>query len=151
MMFSLDFVSRVVTMTNEDVAKLPRIHLTGKKVVDDLMKWRDKNKDVVRKFKSVVSEGVISVIDKNNFQYFKQEGSKVLHMSKASPQEYIAFVYDIDTWRVTPIKSTITFYDSDMAMQDMITIHATAMAYLNSKGVDTIDDGKVLTISEVVA
>lgn len=149
MKFDQTLVNRIATLTKGQVAELPHIHIPNEGILFQLMVWRNRNKETVRSFLPVVNEGVISAIVKENFQYFNQNGNDIFHMNVSSPDQYVAFSYNTDSWEVTKIANTITFYPTDEIYQDMITVHATVMAYLNTIGVNDIKSGEVYTISEV--
>jgi hypothetical protein len=149
-MFSLDFISHMARLTNDEVARLPRIHLCSEESLVQLLAWRDKHKDAVRSYKPIVTEGTISFKEPHVFQYFKYSGDLVLHMQKTTPEEYIAFTFNTKTWETALLKSTLTYYSTEEAMQDIITVHASAMAYLNSIEVDSIGEKEVVYIESII-
>lgn len=148
MKFDQNLVKRVATMTKGDVAEMSRIHIPNESVLFSLMAWRDKNKDAVRNFLPLLTEGTISVITPENLQYFNQVGRDTFHMN-VTAEQYIAFSHNVDTWQVVEVANTIQFYPKEEAIQDMITVHATVMAYLESIGKMTIGVREIVVINEV--
>lgn len=148
-MISPKLIQRVATLKNGDIDKLTHIHIPTYEVLFHLMVWRNRNQDKVRNFKSLVNEGIISVMSPSNFQYFYQDGKQVFHMHKTTEEQYVAFLYDTETWKVTPIANTIEYYPADGAIQDMITVHATVMVYLSEQGVDVVNAKDIIRIDEV--
>src|SRR6185312_409169 len=149
MKFDKDLVQRVATLTYDDVASLPHVHIPDSATLFQLMAWRNKNKELVRNFKAVVDEGVISVGSYLNLQYFNQKGADIFHMNKTTEKEYVAFSYNKDSWAVTPIANTISFHPADEVIQDMVTVHATVMAYLAHTQVAELHSGQIHRISGV--
>lgn len=147
-MFSIDFVKHIATMTKGQVDQLPKVIIKDEKALKELLVWRDNNKDKVRAMATPIKEGTISFKHRKVFQYFKQEGDKILHMHITTEEEYIAFVFDTSDNTAQLIANTITYYDQHNALQDMITIHATVMAYMTDLGA-SLGDGETMNISEV--
>ena len=145
-----NMLKRIETIRTEEVEnKLPRIHIKNSGTLFQLMVWRNKNKDKVRDIKPIVKEGIISVEGKKNFFYFLQEGDEVYIMQKVSYKEYVAFLYNIKKFTAIPIANNITFYPKDEVLQDLITVFASSMAYLNKVGVNNIAEGEVVLIDKI--
>lgn len=149
MLFDKKLVERVATLTKADIDKLPHIHIPNESIMFQLMVWRNKNKDAVRDFLPLVSEGIISAMNEDTFQYFNVQGNDVFHMHVVDENEYVAFAYHRDDWKITPIANTISFYPKEHTYQDMITVHATVMAYLEHIGKRTFHEGETYYINEV--
>lgn len=118
-----------MTLSND----LPRIVIPSKNNLKAILKWRDRNKELVRNFNAPIKEGVIDF--KGVYvQYFKQVGRKVHHEYYVSGViKGISFDFDLDTWRVTNIKDNVQMdYEKVDRYQDMITIHASLMAFIEN-------------------
>jgi hypothetical protein len=113
------------------------------------MVWRNRNKDKVRKLNPVIKEGVISVESKRNYFYFLQVGDEVYISQKASNNEYVAFMYNLRNSTALPIANNITFYPKDEVIQDLITVYASTMAYLNEVGIEQIEVGEIVMIDKI--
>lgn len=145
-----DMLRRIATIKINDVENLPRIHIDSDGALFQLMVWRNKNKEKVRDIIPVIKEGVISAISYNNYFYFLQSDNDVYMMKKITDEELVALVIDIETSTVKEIINSISFYPNDEAIQDLITVYATCMAYLNEDGITKMYDGDVYTIDKVL-
>jgi hypothetical protein len=135
--------------TGEVENKLPRIHISSEGTLFQLMCWRNLNKDLVRNIQPIIKEGIISTITKKNYFYFLQsEEDEIYLMNKISNKEYVAFLYNKKDSSVTPIANNISFYSKEEAVQDILTVYATCMAYLREKGV-TLKEREVFKIDKV--
>lgn len=143
-------LKRISTIKTDEVEKrLPRIHIKNTGTFFQLMVWRNKNKDKVRNIKPVIKEGVISVESKKNYFYFLQVGEEVYISQKASNKEYVAFMYSIKNSTALPIANNITFYPKNEVIQDLVTVYASTMAYLNEVGIEKIEVGEVVVIDKI--
>jgi hypothetical protein len=143
-------LKRISTIKTEEVEKrLPRIHIKNTATFFQLMVWRNRNKDKVRKLNPVIKEGVISVESKRNYFYFLQVGDEVYISQKASNNEYVAFMYNLRNSTALPIANNITFYPKDEVIQDLITVYASTMAYLNEVGIEQIEVGEIVMIDKI--
>lgn len=146
-----DMLRRIATIKTGDVeSKLPRIHIKSEGALFQLMCWRNTHKDLVRKVQPIIKEGIISTVAKKNYFYFlESDEDEVYLMNKVSNKEYVAFVYNKVNSSVVPIANNITFYPKEEAIEDILTVYATCMAYLRSKGITNLKEGDVYTIDKL--
>lgn len=145
----LDRIANIKTHEVEN--ELPRIHIENDGTLFQLMVWRNKNKDKVRNLKPIIKEGIISMMHKKNYIYFLQSDNDVYLMNKSSESEYVAFIFNMENSTVTPIVNKITFYPKKEVNQDILTVYASTLAYLNEIGIETVERGETFTISNVLS
>lgn len=105
------------------------IIIESQKQLDDLLHWRDNNKDLVRNAKPVLEKGCISLF-RNRSIYFKYNG-RMIEYKLTKGDVRFEFDFDMDKMTVT-VKTNNTILkelQSDL-VQDIITVHHSAMAYM---------------------
>jgi len=118
----------MVAVTSGQLIIINSVETLGK-----LLQWRDSHKNLVRSFNNVIEEGVIEYGHEGQYrQEFRAiSDDRVRH-------EYLAggilkgfgFEYSRQTWVAENITGMITFYPIHLAIQDMITVHASCMALI---------------------
>jgi len=115
-----------------NLSRLDRIILTEEDI-KKLLSWRDENRELVRNFKPVLTEGVIEISDYK--QYFKVEGSVIHHKVFINSLEILRFSYNHITWKVTEVRDNtkslnIELDKNDDVIADFNTIFMSMMSYM---------------------
>lgn len=112
--------------------KVDKIVLTSKEEVDTLLKWRDLNKDLVRKFVPSLTEGLI--VYQNYKQYFKQDGNTIIYRVWFGDMEVSNVILGLVEGGYRVVDSSFILIEDEKGKQnaiaDMTTIHASLMAYM---------------------
>lgn len=134
-----------------DTIKGQLIVIENMEDLTNLLGWRDANKDLVRTFDPIIRAGVIEY---GEGSFYRQEFQFITDY--VVRHEYLAggifkgfgFEYDRRTWKVDNVRGTVSFYPTDLAMQDMITVHASVMAVLQfaPQFVEEVDNKLVIKV-----
>lgn len=126
-----------------------KIVIPSETVLMKMLAWRDKNKDSVRDISfNGIESGIINFKDVYN-QHFKVTDGEVF-MNVVAVGANIRFTYNPKTWRASQI-DVLTSDDFDHnptdAMQDMITVYATAMALIKENhGISKQENGDYVVV-----
>lgn len=98
-----------------------------------LLRWRDTHKEQVRGFRPMVREGIIEYgeggLYRQEFRFITDDVIRHEYLAGGVLKGF-GFEYDRRTWKAENVRGMLTFYPVDLAIQDMITVHATVMAIL---------------------
>jgi hypothetical protein len=125
------------------------ISIPNEKIFKKMLKWRDKNKDTVRQldFNGIV-EGIIEFKGKYKQHFVVAQGKVFLEVIGGGID--IRFFYDPNTWGVVELSKKLPSdfdYDSDKAVQDILTTYATSMALIKENyGVVRKDSGDYVVV-----
>lgn len=101
-----------------------------------IRQWRDENKDLVRQFRPALEDGVIQFTSENDVEYevvFHHRELVVDYEVYVEGRKIVELKYMPDTMRVLSYTVTpvIPKEQHDTLLNDAITIHASAMAYMS--------------------
>jgi hypothetical protein len=119
-----------------------------------LLVWRNLNKDIVRSAPIPVIGGValnVGSIEYSNYikVIFQRKGSVVHIQFSAGGRQYVSFDYDFSTWKMDNIdyRAQSIPYPMDSALQDILTVYASAMAFIHANPDKVIQYGAFFEIN----
>lgn len=107
--------------------------IANEETLHKMLAWRDSNKQLVIEYNPMFGEGMIEYgehgLYKQGFKFI--DDVTVRHEYYAGGMiKGFGFTYNRQNWTITDEKGSLTMsdYEKDNAIQDMITVHATIMA-----------------------
>jgi len=111
----------------------PLIVIKSDEDLKRLLRWRDRHKELVRNYKPPLRAGIIQYGEKGEYRQefeFLDDWTVRHEYLAGGILKSFGFDYDRKTWQVVERRGILTHYPVDLAIEDIITVHATCMAIL---------------------